>query len=133
MIICYVYERLHDLPQRFFFWFFLHSEGSFVAAPFKFFSKNVDFSLWGKQSSLLLIALFSGFFRLDQYYGDKTDQNYANYYEDQHAIDYNNKYDDFYDNINKKNLNDSLVILLIYGIIFLRNDFFNKWNTVKSI
>ena len=77
-------------------------------------------------SRLLLIALFSGFFRLDQYYGDKTDQNYANYYEDQHAIDYNIKYDDFYDNLNKKNLNDSLVILLIYEIIFLRNDFFKK-------
>ena len=119
--------------KDFFFNFVFTPQAHFVAAPVEIFSNNVDFSLWGKQSRLLLIALFSGFFRLDQYYGDKTDQNYANYYEDQHAIDYNNKYDDFYDNINKKNLNDSLVILLIYEIIFLRNDFFKKWNTVKSI
>ena len=44
---------------------------------------------------------------MDQYYGDKTHQNYADYYD---GIDYDMKNDDFYDDLKKENHNDTLVI-----------------------
>ena len=45
---------------------------------------------------------------LAEYHDYKIDENYADYYE-HYGDDYNLQYDNFYDDIRKKSLNDSLV------------------------
>ena len=70
-----------------------------------FFAYFRNFTVYTYKS---LNTLFSDFFKsLDQYYGDKTHQNYADYYD---GIDYDVKNDDFYDDLKEEKVNDTLVI-----------------------